>query len=82
MNSVDSSFINNYPTASVDMQQQAMGVFCGRISGLCKTHWDFNALWQFRKDAKDAQAMFDVADHVELRSIVDILNTKIRIVKL
>lgn len=52
-----------------------MGVFCGRISGLCKTHWDFNALWQFRKDAKDAQAMFDVADHVELRSIVDILNS-------
>ncbi len=75
MISADSSLANNYPGASADLQHQAMGVFCGRITGLCKTHWDFNALWQFRKDAENALKMFESDDHIELRSIVDILNT-------
>jgi PleD family two-component response regulator/EAL domain-containing protein (putative c-di-GMP-specific phosphodiesterase class I) len=61
--------------ASAKMQNQAMGVFCNRIIGLCDTHWDLNALWQFRKDAQDALKFFNVSDHVELRSILDILNT-------
>lgn len=61
--------------ASAKMQNQAMGVFCNRIIGLCDSHWDLNALWQFRKDAQDALKLFNVSDHVELRSILDILNT-------
>jgi EAL domain-containing protein (putative c-di-GMP-specific phosphodiesterase class I)/PleD family two-component response regulator len=65
----------NYPAASVKMQNQAMGVFCNRITGLCNSRWDLNAIWQFRKDAQDALAFFEVADHVELRSILDIFDT-------
>ena len=75
MISLGSANTTIYPAASAKMQNQAMGVFCNRIAGICNAHWDLNVLWQFRSDARNALAFFDAADHIELRSILDIFDT-------